>query len=332
MKKMITFMLSTVLLLSACTTNATVTLKEAVTIEYGSELQVEDLTEQEGLTLKEVKDYDAKKVGNQTVKVIFTNADGKDIEQEITLEVKDTKNPEITFKEEIVEITAGDEFDPKENIMSVTDIIDGDIAFSEDKETVKDGYLISGEYDAEAVGEYTITITAYDKNENKSEKSYKLNVKEAEEQEAALGNESFSNSGSTAGTANTGKTNAGQSSSGGNSTNSNAGSSSSSNSSGGTAVAPTPAPVPTPAPAPQPEQPAVLCPNGFYPNRPCDFLITGDGVPGNSGVWTSSEQEAIEASHWIGDSKSEWYRKFSNSFVGKSEWNDGRTMYTVVFY
>lgn len=324
MKKMITFMLSTILLLSACTSNATVTLKEAVLIEYGAELQVEDLTEQEGLTLKEVKDYDAKKVGSQTVKVIFTNADGKDIEQEITLEVKDTKNPEITFKEEIVEITAGDEFDPKENIMLVTDIIDGDIAFSEDKEIVKDGYLISGEYDAETVGEYTITITAYDKNENKSEKSYKLNVKEAEEQEAALGNESFSNSGSTAGTASTGKTNVGQSSSGGNSTNSNAGSSSTSNSSGGSAT------VPNPAPAPQPEQPAVLCPNGFYPNRPCDFLITGDGVPGNSGVWTSSEQEAIEACEWGSDRNSPWYRM--QSFVGVSEWNDGRKMYTVVFY
>ena len=111
-----------------------VTLKEKIEAEYGTELKVEDLTDQKGIKLKETKNYDAKKVGQQTITVIFTDEDEKEIEQEVTLEIKDTKAPEIKLKKEKVEITEGDKFDPASNIESVKDPVDGDIKKSDRSE------------------------------------------------------------------------------------------------------------------------------------------------------------------------------------------------------
>ena len=163
-------------LLTACGGNASVTLKNQIIVEYGSELKVEDLTEQEGITLKEVKEYDAKKIGTQAIVAVFTE-DNKDIEQEVTVTVKDTQAPEITFKSETVEVTLGDEIDTTSNIESVKDPVDGDIKQSTDNTITKDGYFITSDIKSEA-GEYTVTVTAFDVNGNRAEKSYKLILKE----------------------------------------------------------------------------------------------------------------------------------------------------------
>ena len=97
------------------------------------------------------------------------------------LEIKDTKNPEINLKNEKIEITENDDFDPTSNIASVTDIIDGDIKKSDDKELTKDGYVIDSNVDTKKAGSYTVKIIAYDKNGNKTEKEYAVTVKEKPE-------------------------------------------------------------------------------------------------------------------------------------------------------
>lgn len=175
--KKIGFMMMGVFLLCACS-SFKVDVKEEITIEYGEEVSVENLTDQKDISIKELKGYDAKKIGEQTITVMFMNADGKEAEQEVTLEIKDTKAPEIKFKKEKVEITEGDKFDPASNIESIKDPVDGDIKKSDDKKITKNGYIITSEVDAKKVKNgYKVKITAYDANGNKAEKEYTVNVK-----------------------------------------------------------------------------------------------------------------------------------------------------------
>ena len=174
------------LLLCACG-SASVAVKEGIVVEYGAELKAEDLTD-EKVTLKEVKVFDAKKNGEQKVTAIFVNEKDKEIEAEITLEVKDTKKPVIKLKKEKVEITAGDKFDAASNIESVKDPVDGDLKKSEDKKLTKNGYLITSDVNAKKAGSYTVKVTAYDVNGNKAESSYKVTVKKKPQEQASTQN------------------------------------------------------------------------------------------------------------------------------------------------
>ena len=181
MKKLLIVVVLSVILCACGGTK--VTLKEKIEAEYGTELKVEDLTDQKGIKLKETKNYDAKKVGQQTITVIFTDEDEKEIEQEVTLEIKDTKAPEIKLKKEKVEITEGDKFDPASNIESVKDPVDGDIKKSDDKKITKNGYIITSDVDAKKVKNgYKVKVTAFDVNGNKAEKEYTVNVKAKSEE------------------------------------------------------------------------------------------------------------------------------------------------------
>ena len=185
MKKIIGSVLLCVLL-CACG-KASVEVKEGIVIEYGAELKAEDLTD-EKVTLKEVKSFDAKKAGEQKVTAIFVNEKDKEIEAEITLEVKDTKKPVIKLKKEKVEITAGDKLDAASNIESVKDPVDGDLKKSEDKKLTKNGYIITSDVNAEKAGSYTVKVTAYDVNGNKAESSYKVTVKKKPQEQTPTQN------------------------------------------------------------------------------------------------------------------------------------------------
>ena len=235
--------------MAACGGSAKVDLKENIEIEYGSDLKVEDLTDQEDIQLKEIKEYDSKKLGEQKLTAIFIDVDEKEIEQEITITVKDTQAPEIIFKSETVEITLGDEIDTTSNIESVKDPVDGDIKKSEDHTITEDGYFTTADIKSEA-GEYTVTVTAFDVNGNKAEKSYKLVIKE-KSQETASTSQPQQPVASQGGTQSQAPAQSNQSSSG-------------SNASSGS--------------QPSQSQPKAVCPNGNEPIDPslsCDTLITG---------------------------------------------------------
>ena len=192
MKKIIGSALLCVLL-CACG-KASVEVKEGIVVEYGAELKVENLTD-EKVTLKEVKCFNAKKTGEQKVTAVFVNEKDKEIEEEITLEVKDTKKPEIKLKKEKVEITEGDKFDAASNIDSVKDPVDGDLKKSEDKKLTRNGYIITSDVKSKKAGSYTVKVTAYDVNGNKAESSYKVTVKK-KPQETPTQNNNQSNSNS----------------------------------------------------------------------------------------------------------------------------------------
>lgn len=168
--------------LCACGSNGfDIVINENIEAEYGEELDHTILYDAEksekDLTVKEVRDFDKMKIGEQEITVVF--ALGEDTQEEkVKINVKDTNAPEITFKSESVEITLGDSFDASANLESVKDPIDGDIAQTSDSTITKNGYFFGGDPISSEVGEYTITVTAFDKNGNKSEKSYKLIIKE----------------------------------------------------------------------------------------------------------------------------------------------------------
>lgn len=170
------------LVLTACGANGfDIAINENIEAEYGEELDHTILYDAEksekDLTVKEVRDFDKMKIGEQEITVVF--ALGEDTQEEkVKINVKDTNAPEITFKSETVEIALGDSFDAASNLESVKDPVDGDIAQSNDNTIIENGYFFGGDPISSEAGEYTVTVTAFDKNGNKSEKSYKLIIKE----------------------------------------------------------------------------------------------------------------------------------------------------------
>ncbi len=180
------------ILVVGCSKDLKVAVKDNLEVEYGDKLDHSLLfnkdNSDEGIAVKEVKNFDAKKTGEQEITVIFTNADEKTKEETLKVTVKDTKKPVIKLKKEKVEITAGDKFDAASNIESVKDPVDGDIKKSEDKKLTKNGYIITSDVNAKKAGSYTVKVTAYDVNGNKAESSYKVTVKKKPQEQAPTQN------------------------------------------------------------------------------------------------------------------------------------------------
>jgi hypothetical protein len=188
------------------------------------------------------------------LKVTFTDGD-KTIQKDVKITVKDTKKPEIVLKKDKVTITAGDKLNLKDNVKSVKDPVDGALKYS-DKETKKSGYYIDkGKLNTKKAGTYEVIVKAFDANGNKTEKKFKVIVKEKEKaiattegqkSEAAQNNNDAEQRSQTS-SPSTGNQNAGTSGGQGSST-ANTGSSSGSN--GAQSSAPSQVKPSTPAPAP----------------------------------------------------------------------------------
>ena len=180
------------MLVTACSGSFRVVVKKNVELEYGDKLDNSLLYDKEksdeDITVKEVKNFDAKKTGEQEITVVFGDSDDKTKEETIKVSVKDTKKPVIKLKKEKVEITAGDKFDAASNIESVKDPVDGDLKKSEDKKLTKNGYIITSNVNAKKAGSYTVKITAYDVNGNKAESSYKVTVKKKPQEQTQTQN------------------------------------------------------------------------------------------------------------------------------------------------
>ena len=192
MKKMSVLVVSAMMfLVVGCSKDLKVTVKDNLEVEYGDKLDHSLLFDKdnsdEGITVKEVKNFDAKKTGEQEIIVVFGDSE-KTKEETIKISIKDTKKPVIKLKKEKVEITAGDKFDAASNIESVKDPVDGDLEKSEDKKLTKNGYLITSDVNAKKAGSYTVKVTAYDVNGNKAESSYKVTVKKKPQEQTPTQN------------------------------------------------------------------------------------------------------------------------------------------------
>lgn len=187
MKKLLLSMITiAALLLTACSKSLKVESVKQLTVEYGDKLDNSKLYDasksEKDIKVAEVKGFDSMKVGNEKVKITFTDKDGKSkTEKEIMIEIKDTKAPVIVLDKDEVSIEQGNNIDLTKNIKSIKDPVDGDIKYSKSK-VDKDGYYIDkGKLDKGKPGTYEIKVIAIDKNGNKAEKSFKVKVTKKEE-------------------------------------------------------------------------------------------------------------------------------------------------------
>ena len=187
MKKLLCIAAFAALVLTGCAKDLQVKTTEKLAVEYGDKLDNDKLYDakesDEKVKVDKVSGYDSKKVGDQTLKVTFTDGD-RSTEKEIKVTVKDTKKPEITLKKDKITITAGDKLTLKDNVKAVKDPVDGDLKYS-DKEIKKSGYYIDkGKLDTKKAGTYEVVVKAFDANGNATEKSFKVTVKKNVEKKA----------------------------------------------------------------------------------------------------------------------------------------------------
>lgn len=150
-------------------------------IEYGSAkydiLELLDRVDGEVVSIK--IDVDTKKVGFQQV-IVEVEKDSVVKEIPIEIEVKDTVPPKIELKDQTVTLEAGDAFDLFDNLIAVYDVVDGNLAYWADNDSVASSgyYTISGNVDTSISGTYPIDIQAIDKSGNSTIVRYEVVVKE----------------------------------------------------------------------------------------------------------------------------------------------------------
>ena len=109
-----------------------------------------------------------KKLGSQTITIQATDSSGHSTKKTVTFTVKYLKGPEITVKDENVTLKPGDAFDPKAQITSVTDNVDGKIDV--------DKVQIDSNVDTSKKGSYQVTYTVKDQAGNTTTKVLKVEV------------------------------------------------------------------------------------------------------------------------------------------------------------
>ena len=330
MKKLLSIAAVAALVLTGCNKDLKVTPADKLAIEYGDKLDNNKLFDakksDKNIKVDKVQDFNTKKVGDQTLKITFTDGD-KTIQKDVKITVKDTKKPEIVLKKDKVTITAGDKLNLKDNVKSVKDPVDGALKYS-DKETKKSGYYIDkGKLNTKKAGTYEIIVTAFDANGNKTEKKFKVIVKKKEEvkattegqkSEAAQNNNDVGQRSETS-SPSTGNQNAGTSGGQGSST-ANTGSFSGSNGTQSSA----PSQVKPSTPAPAPSEPYIVD----------DGRKNPEALPISmqSPIFdTLSEAEAWAMSHFESDDENDPYFALGWHSTGV-RYSDGTEKYSIWWY
>ena len=141
-------------------------------IEYGSAENEKDLIKTHIGELKIEDKLDTYKVGDQVLHYTLSKTEERYKQEvkktiETTVHVKDTNEPIIELAENEVKVYTNSDYDPKDNVTQVYDVIDGNI---EDYEIITD-------LDLSKAGEYEVKVKATDKNGLSSEKTFTVNVR-----------------------------------------------------------------------------------------------------------------------------------------------------------
>ena len=331
MKKLLSIAAVSALVLTGCSKELKVKTVDKLTVEYGDTLDNNKLFDakksDKNIKVDKVQDFNAKKVGDQTLKVTFTDGD-KTIQKDVKITIKDTKKPEIVLKKDKVTITAGDKLNLKDNVKSVKDPVDGALKYS-DKETKKSGYYIDkGKLNTKKAGTYEVIVKAFDVNGNKTEKKFKVIVKEKEKAKAttegqkseAAQNNNNAGQRSETSSPSTGNQNAGTSGGQGSST-ANTGSSSGSN--GAQSSAPSQAKPSTPTPAPS--EPYIVD-DGRKQGLPISMQSPLFDDPRAAEAWADEifDQSMTDQNHPYYNCNG-----WSSTYV---EFSDGSTKYSIYWY
>ena len=155
----------------------TIQFREDATVEYGGDFHPSDYVIAAGGDLSCEGAVDTMMLGDQ--KVIYTvsarTQDGADVnrEYEKVFTVKDVLSPVITLEKSIVQIRAGEAYDPAANVVSVMDPVDGSVDYE----------LDDGGLDTAKNGTYVIRVSANDRSGNRSSKAFKIIVGNGSEPE-----------------------------------------------------------------------------------------------------------------------------------------------------
>ena len=153
---------------AALSANDEVELKfKETTLEYGEKVDFNSILKTKDVMVK-AEHYDSKKIGKQTVLFSVTDKEKNEKKGSYDFIVKDTKAPVISLKEKEVKVVIGEEYDPKSNVHSCEDPVDGKVSFK-----------VEGNVDVSKAGEYSVTVSAKDKNKNDSVVEFKVIVQES---------------------------------------------------------------------------------------------------------------------------------------------------------
>ena len=140
-------------------------------IEYGDGFNIEQIVNDYSGNLSIENEPDTSIVGEYETNFILSGEMlfGIEVNRTFTktIQIIDSKAPIIEFNEDEVSIYKGNEYDFKDNIRRVYDVVDGDI----------EEYEIESDVDFEQAGEYLVTVTAVDVNGLQSQNSYTLKIK-----------------------------------------------------------------------------------------------------------------------------------------------------------
>ena len=140
--------------------------------EYGNEFNESELILNHTGHLEALNSLDVKKTGRQTLKYTVSK-DGIERNFEITIEVKDTKEPILTLTHESLEVYVDDKFEPLQYIKEAYDEIDGDL---------KENVIIENSVDIKKSGEYEVKYSLTDRNGLNTDTTLKVIVKQKMEQ------------------------------------------------------------------------------------------------------------------------------------------------------
>lgn len=144
-------------------------------IEYGSkDVDVKAFIKSSSDEITTYPKIDTKKLGKQKLSYLMKKGTHeKTFVYEVIIE--DTQKPEIILKQETITIGLHTEFDPLSNIVSVRDLVDGDLVYNKSKS--KGSYTITSNVDVNVEGTYQVDIEASDINGNIENASYSVIIK-----------------------------------------------------------------------------------------------------------------------------------------------------------
>lgn len=153
---------------------------ETKEVEYGSSnYDTMKLIEkiENGKIIDYTKELDTTEIGIKEVKYELGN---QDVTKEYTVrvEVKDTSAPIIEITNSVVTIYQGNDYDPNDNIATVSDAVDGGLMLVDAPPAENtDGYfLINTDFDKDSIGSYNVDVIAVDKNGNQSSDNFTIKV------------------------------------------------------------------------------------------------------------------------------------------------------------
>lgn len=288
-----------------CTPELDVTINDNIVIEYGHAIHKNVLIDakksNKNMSVSKIEDLDINKIGRQEVKVTFTDG-SRTLEKQMVIDVEDTAYPIIKFKKKVVTLNAGEKYDVRNNIKTVKDPVDGDLAYS-DKKTEKNGYYIdSGKLNTKKAGTYEVMVFAKDVNGNEAKESFKVVVKKkkvvrpvSEPTNNGVSNSNTSNVSGQSNNNNTNITNNTNKSNESNSTN-KAPAKNDTSSSGNK----------TDKPSGNKKDDGKLCPLGKDPYKPCNAILN---YKGGYGVYPTIEAAMDDGERLALDRKSPYWMK-----------------------